>query len=330
MKLAYLLPTVTLSLHSNRGAAWCTFSITAAKTLDNKNGGHIPSHQSHSSLLALPKTAATGRISLEQNNEELLHLGQSMLAGSDLIYAFASLRKAAINYLHHGMKLNQPELILPDLEKPMQFNFRDIVPTMKTKSALVVKSPRDGLSSIVTIPINRVLNQYLKQEVSAVDVYDFLINNREFCRNITEFDAEDMKNTLKPFFKLNLGVVAFEDEFQESELVFGITINRTQKRITVLFRGSVTKKDWKTNVNTFFTQLRINQTMFNKELHGKIKVHSGFNGYLNDAPDGRKKKNSELKELLQAWAREYNWPQWVPLVNPEDDALRMTKTDKVV
>jgi predicted lipase len=50
--------------------------------------------------------------------------------------------------------------------------------------------------------------------------------------------------------------VAFDDEFQQHELVYAIWVNRLHKRITVIFRGSTTQTDWATNYQVYMKLCR--------------------------------------------------------------------------
>ena len=81
-----------------------------------------------------------------------------------------------------------------------------------------------------------------------------------------EFDAE---------------IVEFDDEFSSSgfaglrsELAFAIIINRTEKRVTVVFRGSVSLKDWVVDLS----MSKVNPDVI-KEFGGSdVFIHSGFAG----------------------------------------------------
>jgi hypothetical protein len=53
----------------------------------------------------------------------------------------------------------------------------------------------------------------------------------------------------------------------------------TNKRITVIFRGSVTDgKDWPTNFNVLYTKAPVPALLKNEPLEKEIKLHQGFYG----------------------------------------------------
>lgn len=98
-------------------------------------------------------------------------------------------------------------------------------------------------------------------------------------------------------------LVAFDDEFEKEELVYAIAINPSRKRITVVFRGSVTKTDWATNVETYMKEVP-NPMAFHPSQEPTVHVHNGFYDYMFSptergatGPDGE--PLSEYQEILQ-------------------------------
>ncbi|KAL7568820.1 hypothetical protein ACA910_007234 [Epithemia clementina (nom. ined.)] len=76
----------------------------------------------------------------------------------------------------------------------------------------------------------------------------------------------------------------FDDKFANSQLVYGVTVNRRLKRVTVIFRGSVVSRDWLTNIQIFLKPMKIPEAVNPNILYGdrKIRVHTGFKKYLLD------------------------------------------------
>jgi hypothetical protein len=72
-------------------------------------------------------------------------------------------------------------------------------------------------------------------------------------------------------------VVAFDDKDAESELVHGITINPAEKRISVIFRGSVTTSDWYKNVQVWASK-HPNPLKDYEGQPDTLEIHSGFYG----------------------------------------------------
>jgi hypothetical protein len=73
----------------------------------------------------------------------------------------------------------------------------------------------------------------------------------------TDGAFDNVDTILKKLQPIQFGFVEFDDQFAEKQLVYGITVNRTDnKRITVFFRSSVIdSRDWPTNFNAFFQTL---------------------------------------------------------------------------
>ena len=84
----------------------------------------------------------------------------------------------------------------------------------------------------------------------------------------------------------NLQVVSFEDSKSEKELVYGIGLNHQRQRITIAFRGSVTKRDFQVDVKLRLANLR--NPVPDMEGLPTLRVHQGFLDYLygNWAVDG--------------------------------------------
>lgn len=98
-------------------------------------------------------------------------------------------------------------------------------------------------------------------------------------------------------------LVAFDDEFALEELVYAVGVNHQRKRVTVCFRGSVTKTDWATDVEIFMKSVP-NRMRKHPGQHQTIKVHNGFHDYLfspsSRGPKGPNGKElSEYQEILQ-------------------------------
>jgi hypothetical protein len=98
-------------------------------------------------------------------------------------------------------------------------------------------------------------------------------------------------------------IVAFDDEFEQEELVYAIDVNRARKRVTVCFRGSVTKTDWATDFEIYMKDVP-NPLKSHRLQKSTIKLHNGFYNYLFQpssrgvtGPKGE--PLSEYQEILQ-------------------------------
>ncbi|KAL7546875.1 hypothetical protein ACHAWF_010199 [Thalassiosira exigua] len=98
-------------------------------------------------------------------------------------------------------------------------------------------------------------------------------------------------------------LIAFDDEFEKEELVYAIAINPLRKRITVCFRGSITNRDWATNLEIFMKDAP-NPLKSHVSQTSTVKIHNGFHDYLFSpsergavGPNGE--TLSEYQEILQ-------------------------------
>ena len=116
---------------------------------------------------------------------------------------------------------------------------------------------------------------------------EFLDRNPKFVKKTLERDVQSIFRDLDLDKDNSIGVREFDDQFNERQLVYGITVNRTDKRITIFFRGSVEgNRDWPTNLNAVYKTLKVPTELVAEEFllqEGKeIKVHRGFHAYLNE------------------------------------------------
>lgn len=95
----------------------------------------------------------------------------------------------------------------------------------------------------------------------------------------------------------------FHDEKSTRGMVYGIAVNHIRKRITVIFRGSVTKQDFITDAN--LAQRKVNNPVAKvaMETPTTINIHTGFYQYLFKKDDtGRVRLEhilDDVKELMK-------------------------------
>jgi hypothetical protein len=195
---------------------------------------------------------------------------RSMLKNSALVYDYAALRQLVNKH---------DETMTRDMDESKKDE--DIV-QFDTPSLVVTKhcdSSKRHLQSTV-----------LKHSVTFPAILEFVQKNRnligEECAALKP--VEDRKKKPEDFPKLkiekrlekmisrfDIAVWEFDDEYESSELVFAIVVNKTEKRIVCVFRGSMTGSDWLTNLTA--TQSNPDIT---KEFAPKAGLHSGFANYL--------------------------------------------------
>jgi hypothetical protein len=114
---------------------------------------------------------------------------------------------------------------------------------------------------------------------------------------------ENAEEEVKPVNCTPSKIVAFDDEFEQEELVYAINVNHVRKRVTVCFRGSVTKTDWATDFEIYMKDVP-NPVKSHRRQKPTIKLHNGFYNYLfNSSSRGAKGPKgeplSEYQEILQ-------------------------------
>ena len=72
----------------------------------------------------------------------------------------------------------------------------------------------------------------------------------------------------------------FHDEKTTQGVVYGIAVNHLRKRITVVFRGSVTQQDFITDAKSSQKKVDNPVAALDPESHAHIKIHTGFYQYL--------------------------------------------------
>jgi hypothetical protein len=132
--------------------------------------------------------------------------------------------------------------------------------------------------------------RFMKYSVTGAALLEFLSNNRQYLKQNekggdVEFQQLDAKSedlskmytedNIENFQKFDGEIVDYMDEeTNKFGLVYGITINRTMKRVTVVFRGTVGGTDLLADAN-----FNHNREYF-ADVGTDVKVHSGFSGYL--------------------------------------------------
>jgi hypothetical protein len=158
----------------------------------------------------------------------------SQSTGSDLIYAFATIRKEVKK---GGKKVYFPELIgLPDPNA----GFFQRASGIATANADFLqraanRSQKESFSDVASSAkynVGKLFHRYLPNEVTIKDFTEFVKYNRDFIATIDDINTSDDKkpdylySLLDELNKLDIGIVEFDDEFPESELVYAIADNR--------------------------------------------------------------------------------------------------------
>lgn len=104
----------------------------------------------------------------------------------------------------------------------------------------------------------------------------------EMCRTLAQLHGNKNGGMMSAIFGKSeeSQLVEFVDIESQKRLVHAITVNRSEKRITVSFRGSATLNDFITDSK--IVQIKVDNPVFvlDGKLPETINIHSGFHAYL--------------------------------------------------
>jgi hypothetical protein len=127
------------------------------------------------------------------------------------------------------------------------------------------------------ITVNKMLELIKENKHNLIDSGDY---DDELEGRIVALEnlSRHSNRVLSNFVGKKTRVVEFVDKNEQNELVHAITVNDAQMRITVIFRGSVTKTD-------FITDAKVAQTRVENPVHkidpdtpDTMNLHFGFHG----------------------------------------------------
>ena len=200
-------------------------------------------------------------------SNDVYSLLNSMLFGDSLIYSFAYLRKLALTE-----KLDREDLIVTDPQ-----NKEDRLRSFQSRCS---------------------------KTINAQDVFQFVHANLDRFNDDEELNSDLTVHALLSLSKSNDAYLStFDDQFDETSLVYGICVNRGLKRITISFRGSVTESNnWNHNLQVGLSEMntpeKVAKLGFSEEK--KIQVHTGFKTYVfqekYDPENPGKQKYDEIKK----------------------------------
>jgi hypothetical protein len=103
-----------------------------------------------------------------------------------------------------------------------------------------------------------------------------------------EFDPETGKSALVSF-----DVVKVDDIHQDEELVYGVCVDSARKRITVVFRGCSTRRDWTLSADHYLSEYVYQGST--------VAMHRGFSQYLfGPNPSSNKTPYEAIFETVKA------------------------------
>jgi len=218
----------------------------------------------------------------------------TMLQWSALTYSYTALR---------GIINKNDATLNPDKEGAVAFKNPELVVTQHLEET------------------NPFKGTHLKQTLTPTDILKFIELNQKYLvgdEGALEFNPDGdgdadydgdgkadlpiMKRLAQLDDEFEAEMIEYDDEFKSaglgSELVFATIINKTEKRITVVFRGSVTLKDWIVDLSGVKKTPEIIEEFSSKD----VDIHCGFAGYLfgESNEEGKTKFDQILYILKQA------------------------------
>lgn len=225
---------------------------------------------------------------------------ESSLQMSQLMYSFTDLRKWVSLY---ELTFQEEGISESDIERKN-----------------IVEFVNPSLIDTRMSPTNEYKNTKLRAPVSCAGILRFLEENGKWFE---QGDGEDIKfrkkgdNTepiymeekLKNLATFDADIVEYDDEgnpnsklkLSGTELVYAIIVNRTQKRVAVVFRGSVVFKDWLIDLDFSKTTPHQVKSFTDKE----VLMHDGFTDYLLEKV-GRDDEKCKFDEILDALREIYD------------------------
>lgn len=83
--------------------------------------------------------------------------------------------------------------------------------------------------------------------------------------------------------------------------MYGLVLNLTQKRVCVVFRGTIGGSDWKANTNFKLDY----DTLFNRKDDSKPGTHSGFTEYLFNERECDYMKHPLIDRIIASVGNEF-------------------------
>lgn len=215
---------------------------------------------------------------VRRKGESLLdHIGFTTYASS-LIYTVTELRK----FVETESSPTRRWLGLFPIRNNAVIKFK--------KLSLLFGQPDDD--GLVAISPKRLV-EFLELNESVMEVNEDGTFSRKRIKTTKEEKEnadERFKSALAKVGRQNVNVVAFDDKFQASELVYGIGVNHTFRRVVVVFRGSVIGNwDWPTNLLCLPISIqslarRVKSEYLStgdlEKIGADAKIHFGFSEYL--------------------------------------------------
>jgi hypothetical protein len=179
-------------------------------------------------------------------------------------------------------------------------NKHDLTINPGKKGGVAFKNPELIVTQQLEERTNPFKGTLLKQTLTPTDILKFIDLNQKYLvgddgalefnedgDGDSDYDGDGkpdlpiMKRLAQLDDEFESEIIEFDDEFKsagaaglKSELVFSTIINKTQKRITVVFRGSVSLKDWIVDLSFSKRTPDVIEEFSSED----VDIHGGFAG----------------------------------------------------
>ena len=208
-----------------------------------------------------------------------------MLQVSLLIYTMTDLRTLA--------KRKSTELTNPERVLSLPLNLATCLETIEENLDLIKSEIGDADHAMTMSALQSIQERYEGQALSSSGHW------------LSPFLAQGGQEV-----NVAPSLVAYGDDKPESDLVYAVGVDPIRKRVTVAFRGSVTRSDFLTDAN-----ITLNRQPNPTKVGEKIGIHHGFYEYLLKPRKGGDNKYTEImdgvEELFQDPERRANYKLYV-------------------
>jgi hypothetical protein len=207
---------------------------------------------------------------VQQTIRFLICINFLIATGSSLVYSYTALRDI----------INKNDVTLnPGKKGAVAFQNPELIVTQQLEET------------------NPFKGTHLRQTLTPTDILKFIKLNQKYLvgdKGALEFNPDGdgdadydgdgkadlpiMKRLAQLDDEFEAEIIEFDDEFKSkglgSELVFSVIVNKTEKRITVVFRGSVSLKDWIVDLSMVKKTPNVIEEFSSQD----VDIHSGFVG----------------------------------------------------
>jgi len=210
----------------------------------------------------------------------------AMLQASLLIYTITDLRKLA---KENNCKLKNSARLLS-----LPLKLADCIEMIEENLGLIRNELNDEDHEMTISALQSIHQRYEKLSASSASSSLF------FNPFVSPGDDSNPQALDAP------AILAYGDKKPDSELVYAVGIDHSHKRVTVVFRGSVTTADFVTDA---CISLKHQENPMKDSESGQIEnigIHHGFFEYLFKAGDSGKNKYEEIVEHVSSIFKDLN------------------------